>query len=248
MKTDAKLHIAAIGDLHVRETSEGAYQQIFEEISKEADILLLCGDLTDLGLTEEAEVLVRELHHCTIPVLGVLGNHDYHNDKQHEVAQILQNYKVIFIHGTEYIYEKNGKKYGFTGAKGFGGGFKPNMWGRFGEHEQKEFYDAVAKEVEVLENGLTRIVSPEIEKRFVVLHYSPIRSTLEGELQELYPFLGSTRLEEVINRYEVTAVFHGHSHYGSPEGRTANKVPVYNVALSVMKKLNEKKQYRLVEF
>lgn len=243
-----KLRIAAIGDLHVKETSNGAFQKLFEEISNKADVILLCGDLTDLGLTTEAEVLGAELKHCSIPIIGVLGNHDYHNRKEHEVSQILQNNKLNFVHGTEYIFEKNGKKYGFTGAKGFGGGFRPSIWGRFGEPEQKAFYDAVSKEVQTLELGLNRLQRmPDIERIIVLLHFSPIRETLHGELQELYPFLGSTRIEEVIDRYEVDSVFHGHSHFGYPKGRTEKGIQVYNCAYPLMQKTSPEKPYTLVE-
>lgn len=247
-ETSTKLRIAAIGDIHVRETSSGVYQGLFAEISKNADILVLCGDLTDLGLESEAEVLAKELQACTIPVVGVLGNHDYHNEKQHEVAQILQQGKVMFVHGTEYIFEKDGKKYGFTGCKGFGGGFRPSMWGRFGEAEQKSFYDAVATEVETLENGINRLErSADIEKKFIVMHFSPIRDTLHGELPELYAFLGSTRLEEVIDRYNVAAVFHGHAHFGYPKGKTDKGIPVYNAAYPVMQKHSPERPYTLIE-
>lgn len=246
--TDSKLKVAALADIHVRETSRGVYQNLFSEISKNADILLLCGDLTDLGLPEEAEVLGKELQSLSIPVIGVLGNHDYHNDKQHDVAQILQRNKLFFVHGTEYIFEKDRKKYAFTGAKGFGGGFRPSMWGRFGEPEQKAFYDAVALEVQTLENGLQQLERmPDLAGKFVLLHFAPIRDTLHGELQELYSFLGSTRLEEVIDRYSVTAVFHGHSHYGYPKGRTEKNIPVYNVAYPLMQKTSPQRPYALIE-
>jgi Icc-related predicted phosphoesterase len=248
MATSGKaLHIAALGDLHIHETSVGIFQNVFADVSKRADVLLLCGDLTHFGLPEEAEVLGHELQSLTIPVVGVLGNHDFHNDKQHEVVQILQKNNVHFVHAREYIFEKDGKKYAFTGAKGFGGGFRPSMWGRFGEPEQKAFYDAVENEVQTLENGLTQIGRmPDLSGRFVLMHFSPIRDTLRGELEELYPFLGSTRLEEVIDRYPVNAVFHGHAHFGSPEGKTEKSIPVYNVAYPLMQKVNPQQPYFLL--
>lgn len=244
----SKLRIAALGDLHVRNNSTGSYQNLFAEISKNADILLLCGDLTDLGLPEEAEILGKELQACTVPVVGILGNHDYHNRKENEVARILQQNKLNFVHGVEFILEKNGKRYGFTGAKGFGGGFRPSMWGRFGEPEQKAFYDAITKEVQTLENGLNRLQRMnDIDGIFVLLHFSPIRETLHGELQELYPFLGSTKLEEVIDRYTVNAVFHGHSHFGYPKGKTEKGIPVYNAAYQLMQKTNPQHPYALIQ-
>lgn len=243
------LKIAAIGDIHVKETSRGVYQTLFEDISKNADALVLCGDLCDLGLVSEAEILVKELAACTIPVIAILGNHDYENNKQDEIVKMLKENKVQIVHGVEYILEHRGKKYGFTGVKGFGGGFRPSMWGRFGEPEQKAFYDAIAGEVQQLENGLNRLMrTADLEKMFVVLHFAPVRDTLHGELPELYPFLGSTRLEEVIDRYPVAAVFHGHAHFGYPKGKTEKGIPVYNVASPIMQKTSPKQPYALVEF
>ncbi len=244
-----KLKIAALGDLHIRENSAGSLRELFTDISKQADILVLCGDLTNLGLPSEAEVLAQELQSLTIPVVGILGNHDFQSDQELEVIRILQQSKVNFVQGVEYIFKKADKQYAFTGAKGFGGGFRPSMWGRFGEPEQKAFYDAVAKEVQALENGLQQIDRlPEISAKFVVMHFSPIKDTLQGELSELYPFLGSTRLEEVIDRYKVNAVFHGHSHFGFPTGRTEKQIAVYNVAYPLMQKNNIKRPYFLGEF
>lgn len=244
---EEKIRIAALGDLHVRETSQGAYHELLTEISKNADILVLCGDLTDLGLMTEAEILVKELASCTIPVVGVLGNHDYENDNQQEITKLLVENKISILEGTEYIFEKNGVQVGITGVKGFGGGFRPNMWGRFGEKEQKAFYDAIAGEVQQLENGLNRLQSSETNHNIVLLHFSPIRDTLQGEIPELYAFLGSTRLEEVIDRYKVNAVFHAHAHYGSPKGKTEKNIPVYNVAYPLMQKTNPKQPYGLIE-
>ncbi len=243
-----KLRIAAISDLHVRETSRDVYQAMFAEMSQKADIILLCGDLTDLGMMTEAQILVKEVGASTIPVVAVLGNHDYESNNQEEIARLLQSNRVNVLNGTEFIYEKNGKKYGFTGVKGFGGGFRPSMWGRFGEPEQKAFYDAVAGETQQLENGLNRLMrTADLEKMFVLLHFSPIRETLHGELIELYAFLGSSRLEEVIERYPVAAVFHGHAHFGFPKGKTEKGIPVYNVALPIMQKTNPKQPYAIVE-
>lgn len=246
-KKNDKLKIAALADIHVHETSSGEYKQLFSEISEKADIFLLCGDLTDLGLPEEARVLAQELSVCKIPIVAVLGNHDYESDKPKEVAEILKQAGVFMLEGTDYLHEKNGKQYGITGVKGFGGGFRPYMWGRFGEPEQKAFYDAIAKEVQALENGLNRIQHLPKEQILTLMHFSPIRGTLQGEIPELYAFLGSTRLEEVIDRYELAAVIHGHAHFGSPEGKTAKGIPVYNVAYPLMQRVNPTKPYKLLE-
>lgn len=152
------------------------------------------------------------------------------------------------LEGTDFLYEKNGNQYGITGVKGFGGGFQPYMWARFGEKEQKAFYDALAHEIQALENGLNRLQHLPPNQCIVMMHYSPIRATLQGEIPELYAFLGSTRLEEVIDRYaNVAAVFHGHSHFGHPTGKTSKGIPVYNVAYPLMQRISQKQPYRIIE-
>jgi Icc-related predicted phosphoesterase len=242
-----KIKIEALGDIHIKETSKDSLQSIVRSVNADADLLLLCGDLTNLGLPEEADVLIEELKQSQVPVLAVFGNHDYESDMQDVLRKKLLNHRVIVLEGDEYIFEKDERKIGFTGIKGFGGGFNPNMWGRFGEKEQKAFYDAIETEVQRLEIGLNSMQNKELDEQIVLLHFSPIRATLEGDVVELYPFLGSSRLEEVIDRYDVTAVFHGHSHFGSPEGKTAKGIPVYNVALPLMQKLTPDKPYKILE-
>jgi Icc-related predicted phosphoesterase len=242
------IKIAALADLHVHESSLGQYKELFAEISEKADMVLLCGDLTDLGLPKEAEVLAEQLRTFRIPIIAVLGNHDYESEQVEEVATILKSATVNLLEGTDYLFEKNGQQYGITGVKGFGGGFLPYMWSRFGEVEQKAFYDALAHEIQALENGLNRLRHLEKGHCLVMMHFSPIRATLNGEIPELYPFLGSTRLEEVIDRYEnIAAVFHGHSHFGSPEGKTLKGIPVFNVAYPLMQRVDAKQPYKIFE-
>jgi Icc-related predicted phosphoesterase len=242
-----KLKIAAVADVHIKETSKDSLKKIIQSIGKEADIFLLCGDLTNFGQPQEVDILTEVFSQLNIPVLAVFGNHDYESDQQDILRKKLLEHNVIVLEGTEYIFEKGDRKIGFTGVKGFGGGFNPNMWGRFGEKAQKAFYDAIESEVQKLENGLNTLQSQEVEGTFVLLHYSPIRKTVEGDIVEMYPFLGSSRLEEVIDRYRLTAVFHGHSHFGKPEGATAKGIPVFNVALPLMQKLSPDKPYKIFE-
>lgn len=236
-----KLRIAAIGDLHVHETFQGFYKEMILEISDNADVLLLCGDLTNLGLPKEAEVLAADLAVSKIPVLAVLGNHDYHHGQSDEIKKILGNANVIFLDEDE-TFEIN--EVGFAGMKGFAGGFGSSMLGSFGEDAIKHFVSESVNESLKLENALNTLST---EKIIVVLHYSPILDTLTGELPEIYPFLGCSRLAETIDRYNVTAVFHGHIHKGSPEGKTPKGIKVYNCAQDVTKKYFENKQYIVVE-
>lgn len=239
-KKNPTVTIAAIGDLHMYEGSRGAYKTIFEEVSQKADVLVLCGDLTDRGLPTEAEALAEELKACKIPIVGVLGNHDYDSGKAGEVKKILrqQNMKIL----EEEEFEVNGV--GFVGTKGFGGGFEKYMLGPFGEPVIKEIVNEAVNEALRLENELTRL---KTDRKVVVLHYSPIRQTVEGEALEIYPFLGSSRLVEPIDNQDASIVFHGHAHHGKPQGKTIKGIPVYNVAYPLLQKTSPKQPYALVD-
>ncbi len=219
------VRVAAVGDLHCTKTSQGAFQPLFAAASANADVLLLCGDLTDYGLPEEARVLARELGTALrIPAVGVLGNHDYESGQHEEVVQILRDAGVVILDGDGC--EVAGL--GIGGVKGLGGGFGERALQPWGEDIMKRFVRETVDEALKLESALARLRTPQ---RVALLHYSPIQATVEGEPPELYPFLGSSRLEEPLNRYPVSLVFHGHAHRGQAEGRTRGGVPVYNVCL-----------------
>ena len=237
-----QLRIAAIGDLHVSKSSQGAFHALFSQIGQTADVLLLCGDFTDYGLPDEARVLARELaSSLNIPVIAVLGNHDYESGKQDEIRQILTDGGVTVLDGE--ATEVHGV--GFAGVKGFAGGFGRGALGPWGEHAIKQFVQEAVDEALKLEAALARL---RTTRRVAMMHYSPVRATVEGEPQEIFPYLGSSRLEEPINRYRVTAVFHGHAHRGTAEGRTATGVPVYNVSMPLMARLNpDRPPYLVVE-
>lgn len=236
------LRVAAIGDLHASRHSQGAFQPLFAQISANADVLLLCGDFTDYGLPDEARILARELTAAiTVPVLGVLGNHEYEAGKPHEIREILADAGVTMLDGE--ATELHGV--GFAGVKGFAGGFGRGALGPWGEHIIKQFVQEAVDEALKLETALARL---RTRQRVAVLHYSPIQATVEGEPVEIFPYLGSSRLEEPINRYRVTAVFHGHAHRGRPEGRTSAGVPVYNVAMPLLTRVNpDRPPYLIVE-
>src|SRR4029434_9342144 len=225
----AHLRIAAMGDLHVSKNSQGAFQPLFAQINQSADVLLLCGDFTDYGLPDEARILVRELAVMKIPVIAVLGNHDYEGGKPDEIRQILTDAGVTVLDGeaTEVL------GVGFAGVKGFAGGFGRGALGPWGERAIKAFVQEAVDEALKLEAALARL---RTQHRVALLHYSPIRGTVEGEPPEILPYLGSSRLEEPLNRYGVTVAFHGHAHRGQPEGKTREGTPVYNVALRVLEK------------
>ena len=209
------LRVAAVGDLHCTRASEGVFQPIFAKVAESADVLVLCGDLTDYGTAEEARVLAKELSATKVPTLAVLGNHDFESSAAPEVTQILADAAgVIMLDGT--ATEVLGV--GFAGVKGFAGGFGESALQAWGEEPIKAFVRAALEEALKLESALARLRTPG---RVAVLHYAPIRETAGGESVEIFPFLGCSRLEEPLNRYPVTAVVHGHAHNGCPEGASA---------------------------
>jgi Icc-related predicted phosphoesterase len=222
------LKVAALGDLHVKEDHSAPYRELFGEISKAADVLVLAGDLTDLGKPREAEVLAEDLRACSVPVIAVLGNHDYECGCAEEVAKILKQAGVRLLDGQ--AIEIDGV--GFVGVKGFVGGFGRRMLGSFGEPIIKAMVAESTNEALRLENAMRQVRS---KRAVVVLHYAPVAETVEGEPLEIYPFLGSSRLAETIDRFAVTAVVHGHAHRGAYEGRTPGGAPVYNVAIQIQK-------------
>lgn len=220
--------LAAIGDLHVTEASEHRYRDLFEEISEVADMLALCGDLTNFGKTREAEILAEDLRACTIPVVGVLGNHDHECGQPGEVAKILHGAGMTLL--AEQAVEIGGV--GFAGVKGFLGGFGRGELGSFGETPIKAFVDAALDEARKLENALRSL---KTERSVAVLHYSPVVDTVAGEPPEIYPFLGCSRLADAIDRFDhVSVVVHGHAHRGTHAGKTPRGIPVYNCARMVV--------------
>ncbi|HEX6776532.1 MAG TPA: metallophosphoesterase [Methylomirabilota bacterium] len=236
------MRVAAVGDVHCKKTSAGAFQALFAAMAEAADVLVLCGDLTDLGQAEEARVLAKELSAAkSRPVVAVLGNHDYESGETDQVKGILTEAGVTLLDGD--ALEIDGV--GFAGAKGLGGGFGQRALQPWGEDIMKRFVREAVDEALKLESGLAKL---RTSQRVVVLHYSPVRDTVEGEPSEIFPFLGSSRLEEPLLRYPVSVVFHGHAHRGRPEGRTRTGVPVYNVCLPLLlETAPERPAFRLVD-
>ncbi len=226
----ASVRIAAVGDLHCPRTSAEDLKALFNGLLDRADILLLCGDLVDYGKPEEARQLAEHLSAVRrMPVLAVLGNHEYECGQESEVAAILTAHGVTVLDGT--AVEVNG--IGFAGVKGFCGGFGERALQPWGEPVLKHFVRESVDEALKLESALAKL---RTASRVVMTHYSPILDTVMGEPAEIIPFLGSSRLEEPINRYNVTAVCHGHAHHGALEGRTLGGIPVYNVAMPLLRR------------
>jgi len=242
MADQGTLRIAAVADIHVKKSSQGAMQPLFAKASEQADILLLCGDLTDYGTSEEAQILARDIRSALrIPAIGVLGNHDFESAQQDEVTKILEHAGVNMLDGESFEF----RGVGFAGVKGFGGGFGRRALGAWGEQSIKTFVQDGVEEGLKLEKALQRLRTPT---KIAVLHYAPIHATVDGEPPEIYPFLGSTRLEEPIDRYRVSYAFHGHAHRGSLEGKTKAGATVYNVAMPLLlHSFPEKPAFRMVE-
>lgn len=228
-----KVRIAAVGDIHVHEADKGKWRPYFEQISAAADVLLIAGDLTDTGDESEAEVLLEELKGCTIPVVAVLGNHDYEKGRHKLIRQILQKHSSLHMLDGESVVI-NGL--GFAGVKGFGGGFDNHMLSMFGEGAMKAFVQEAVDEALHLERALSRLDQEHSGlKKIVLLHYSPARQTVEGEPEVIFPFLGSSRLAEPLIRHKVAAAFHGHAHAGNLDTELSG-VKIFNVAKPVLQK------------
>jgi len=222
-KSASSVRFAVVGDLHVTKDSAGSLRGLFAQAAAAADALLLCGDLTDYGTAEEARVLADEVGAVPVPVVAVLGNHDYESGMPEMVSELLTRAGVRVLDGEACEIEG----VGIAGAKGFAGGFGRGSLGAWGEPAIKQFVQEALHEAMKLESALAKL---RMARRIALLHYSPITGTVQGEPIEIFPFLGSSRLEEPLLRYPVDAVFHGHAHRGTLEAKTINGVPVYNVA------------------
>jgi len=224
------VRIGAVADLHYTRSPQpgSSVKELLGQVNRECDVLLLAGDLTDHGLPEEAQALARELVSAVnVPVIAVLGNHDFESGRAAEVTGVFCDAGIKMLDGDAVEVEG----VGFAGIKGFCGGFGKRALAPWGEEIIKQFVHAAVDEALKLESALARMRSAH---RIAILHYSPIQATVEGEPREIFPFLGSSRLEEPLARYRVDAVVHGHAHRGAHEGRTAGGVPVYNVSLRVL--------------
>jgi len=228
MAGNGTIKVAAIGDLHVKEDVGPAYRELFAEMAQAADVIALAGDLTDLGKPREAEMLADGMRGCPKPIVAVLGNHDHEGGQVDELCGILRQAGVHLLDGQSV--ELAGV--GFVGVKGFAGGFGKRMLSSFGEPAIKAMVSESINEAMRLENAMRQV---RAERSVVILHYAPIPETIQGEPLEIYPFLGSSRLAETIDRFRVSAIVHGHAHRGVYEGRTPGGAPVYNVAIHIEK-------------
>src|ERR1700692_1269114 len=216
------MRIAATADLHFTPQRYNALRDQMDHVRVEADVLVVAGDLTNFGQPDDMEPLVNAFVRVRVPVTCVLGNHDYETGKEVEMVRMMTAEGIKVLDGS--AYERDGV--GFAGTKGFVGGFGRGMLTAFGEPEIKTFVRAGIDEGVKLERAMSQL---RTRKRVVVLHYSPIAATVEGESPEIYPFLGTSRLAEVVDRHGADLVVHGHAHHGKLDGKTTAGVPVHNV-------------------
>lgn len=234
------MRIAATADLHFSASRHSALHDQLSRVRDEADVLVLAGDLTNYGTREEMEPLLNVVVRSRIPTVAVLGNHDYESGKQAELMRMMEDSGIKVLDGT--AYERDGV--GFAGTKGFVGGFGRGVLTAFGEPEIKQFVQASIDEAMKLERAMAQLRTP---KRVVVIHYSPIATTVQGEAAEIFPFLGTSRLAEVVDRHGADLVVHGHAHHGQLEGKTTGGSPVYNVAITLLQARDPSAAYRVFD-
>jgi uncharacterized protein len=234
------MRIAATADLHFFSPRFGVIQEQLAQVRDQADLLILAGDLTNYGKPAEMEGLLNSLVRLRLPIVAVLGNHDYESGAQAELIRMLTQEGIKLLDGT--AYERDG--IGFAGTKGFGGGFGRGALTAFGEPEVKAFVQGAIDEALKLERAISQL---RTEKRVVVLHYAPVADTAQGESPEIFPYLGSSRLAEVVDRHGADMILHGHAHHGSPEGKTTAGIPVYNVAIPILQSLKSGSVFRTFE-
>ncbi len=234
--------LAAVADLHCRQEQHGRFRELVKAVNGEADGLVLPGDLTDHGTVDEARTLAEALAGLRVPCAAVLGNHDFEGGVVKEIVRILAEAKVQVLDGDHAVFDR---RLGIAGVKGFGGGFEGAMLQAFGEPVIKAFVQEAVNEALKLEAALGQL---DLEKKVVIVHYAPVTTTTDGENPELRPFLGTSRLAAPCDAFGALAVFHGHAHHGAPEARTARGIPVYNVALPVVRKAFPDRKFRVFEF
>lgn len=234
------MRIAATADLHFTGPRQAILQEQLSRVRGEADVFVVAGDLTNFGQPDEMEPLINAIVRIRIPTIAVLGNHDYESGKEVELMRMLSTAGVKVLDGS--VYERDGV--GFAGTKGFVGGFGRGVLTAFGEREIKDFVRASIDEAMKLERAMSQLRSA---KRVVVLHYSPIAATVQGEAPEIFPFMGTSRLAEVVDRHGADLVVHGHAHHGQLEGKTVGGVPVHNVAITLLQAQQPSAVYRIFD-
>jgi len=237
----ATFRLAAVADLHCRPEQHGRFRELVKAVNGEAEGLVIAGDLTDHGTVDEVKTLADSLALLRVPCAAVLGNHDHEGNAVREILRVLAEVKVEVLDGDHAVFQR---RLGIAGVKGFGGGFEGGQLQAFGEPVVKAFVQEAVNEALKLEAALAQL---DVEKKVVLMHYAPVAATTEGEREDIRAFLGTTRLSAPCEAFGALAIFHGHAHHGVPEGRTPKGIPVYNVALPVLRRAFEDRRFRVVE-
>ena len=227
------IRIAAVGDVHFAEDSAGRLAPYWARVADHADVLVLVGDLTNIGSRAQARALAEELKVVEVPMVAVLGNHDFHCGEPDEVRQALEEVGVIVLEGAAVTLNIRDRTLGIAGVKGFGGGFPGACGHAFGEPEMKDFMRLTERSAAQLERALEGLTA---DYRVALTHYAPVKDTLAGERLEIYPFLGAFQLAEAIDRGGANLALHGHAHHGAERGVTPRGVPVRNVAMPLLRR------------
>jgi Icc-related predicted phosphoesterase len=234
------MRIAATADLHFTPARFSVLHDQLNKVRDEADVLVIAGDLTNYGRPDEMEPLLNVIVRLRLPTIAVLGNHDFESGRETELMRMMTQEGIKLLDGT--AYERDGV--GFAGTKGFVGGFGRGVLTAFGEPEIKAFVRASVDETLKLERAMMQL---RTKKRVVVLHYSPVAATVQGEAPEIFPFLGTSRLAEVVDRNGADLVIHGHAHNGSCQGKTSGGIPVHNVAITLLQAQEPPAVYRVFD-
>lgn len=225
-----RVRIAAAGDIHCSEEERSRLEKAFLDADRESDLILLAGDLTTYGEPDQAAVLADVTREIDTPIFAVLGNHDWHADRHEELVGALREGGIHLLERAAEVIEVNGVQVGIAGTKGFVGGFSDSLLPDFGEPLLRRLYAETSAEISALDRGLRTI--RECPVRIVLLHYSPTTTTIEGERETIWAFLGSERLAGPIAEHKPDAVFHGHGHAGTFAGSIGD-IPVFNVGAAV---------------
>jgi uncharacterized protein len=232
-ESDAVLRVAAAGDVHCRASLRDELRKSFAKLAGQVDLVLLAGDLTTHGEPDEAAILAECGREAGAPMIAVLGNHDWHAGHHDELVRVLVDGGVTVLERGWTICELRGIEVGIVGTKGFVGGFPGSHLPDFGEPLLREVYAETSAEVEALDQGLREVANCAV--RIVLLHYAPTDTTLHGEPEGIWAFLGTDRLAPPINEHRPDVVLHGHAHAGTFEGSICD-VPVFNVSVPVMRR------------
>ena len=235
------MRLAAVADIHLKPQDQEKNIQAFSAVNDLADALVVAGDFTDHGTPDEMRGCLAVLEHVRVPIIGVLGNHDHESGQQDELAGMLRVAGIHLLDG--HCYEVNGV--GFAGTKGFAGGFSPHELMPFGEGGIKNFVEIAEREAIKLDYGLAQL---HTRIKIAVMHYAPIKETVAGEPEAIFPFLGSSRLQRALDLHKPQLALHGHAHHGTFSGRTSSGVRVCNVALHILRERGEPHPFAIFEF